>query len=164
MILSKKYLHPIHRGISAIREQAYSGDDADLGIHEIDELFDFLAEKDLAHEAALQQHKDEVESLRDEHEKAQSEIARLAYRRGQEVDPDTYERFLDNLVKLTESERQLFEHYLAGKPTKEIRVLMNIQENTLKYHSKNLYRKMGVSSRKELLQYAALMRREQKGG
>jgi len=158
--VSRKYLSPIHQGFSAIREQAYGDDDADLGIYEIDDLFDFLAQKDQEHETALQQHKDEVETLRDEHEKAQSEIARLAYHRKQEADPDIYSQFLKNLRKLTDTERQLFEHYLAGKTTKEIMALMTIKENTLKFHNKNLYDKLGVSSRKELLRYAALMRQE----
>ncbi len=162
--VSRKYLHPIHRGFSAIREQAYGSDDDDLGIHEIDELFDFLAEKDLAHEAALQEKASEVESLRGEHEKAQSEIARLAYHRRQEADPDSYEHFLRSVDKLTATERKVFDLYMDGKTTKEIIALMGFKEFTLKFHNKNIYEKLGVSSRKELLRYAALMRQEQEGG
>jgi len=52
---------------------------------------------------------------------------------------------------LTGQERQIFEAYLAGSSTKEIMDTLNIKENTLKFHNKNLYGKLGVSSRKQLL-------------
>ena len=32
---------------------------------------------------------------------------------------------------------------------------LNIKENTLKYHNKNIYGKLGVSSRKQLVSIAA---------
>lgn len=53
---------------------------------------------------------------------------------------------------------------MEGKTTKEIIALMGFKEFTLKFHNKNIYEKLGVSSRKELLRYAALMRQEQEGG
>ena len=39
-----------------------------------------------------------------------------------------------------------------GKSTKEIMSDLNIKENTLKFHNKNLYSKLGVTSRKRLLE------------
>ena len=54
------------------------------------------------------------------------------------------------VLSLTRTERTIFQFYLEGKTTKEIMALLNIKENTLKYHNKNLYQKLGVSSRKEL--------------
>ena len=36
--------------------------------------------------------------------------------------------------------------------------LAAINQNTLKYHNKNIYSKLGVTSRKQLLEYAALMK------
>ncbi|MBP3588040.1 MAG: LuxR family transcriptional regulator, partial [Clostridia bacterium] len=44
----------------------------------------------------------------------------------------------------------IYEAYIKRMTTKEIMALLNIKENTLKYHNKNLYQKLGVSSRKEL--------------
>ena len=38
------------------------------------------------------------------------------------------------------------------------RVMLGIKENTFKFHNKNIYQKLGVSSRKELMRYATLMR------
>lgn len=62
--------------------------------------------------------------------------------------------FAGQLVHLTPSERAIYDLYLAGKSTKEVLKEMNILENTLKFHNKNLYGKLGVSSRKQLLEYA----------
>ena len=60
----------------------------------------------------------------------------------------------DHLHTLTPSERTVFELYCAGKTSKEIMQELHIAENTLKYHNRNLYGKLGVSSRKQLLEYA----------
>jgi len=104
-----------------------------------------------------------MDELKGEHQKAQTEISRLAYSRKSEVDPDSYRVFLDNLKSLTPTEKLVFDHYLDGKNAKEIMAILNIKETTLKYHNRNIYDKLGVSSRKELLRYAALMRQEQEG-
>lgn len=60
----------------------------------------------------------------------------------------------EQLVHLTPSERTIYNLYLEGKSTKEVLKEMNIVENTLKFHNKNLYGKLGVSSRKHLIEYA----------
>lgn len=64
------------------------------------------------------------------------------------------EFIIEQLPRLTPSERAIYNCYLAGKTTKEVLQEMNIGENTLKFHNKNLYGKLGVSSRKQLLEYA----------
>jgi len=51
---------------------------------------------------------------------------------------------------LTPTEKTIFDAYLRHMTTREIMALLNIKENTLKYHNKNLYQKLGVSSRREL--------------
>ncbi len=58
------------------------------------------------------------------------------------------------LCTLTPTEREIYALYLKGKSTKEIMTELSIKENTLKYHNKNIYSKLGVSSRKELLKIA----------
>lgn len=63
-------------------------------------------------------------------------------------------RFVEGLDTLTPSEKNIYSLYLEGKSTKEILVQLNIKENTLKFHNKNLYSKLGVSSRKQLLEIA----------
>lgn len=55
------------------------------------------------------------------------------------------------LTRLTPKERQLYECYTAGMSTAQVLQQLNITENTLKFHNKNLYSKLGVASRKQLL-------------
>ena len=59
-------------------------------------------------------------------------------------------RFKEGLPTLTPTERAVYDLYLEGKSTKEILTALNIKENTLKFHNKNLYGKLGVSSRRQL--------------
>ncbi len=60
----------------------------------------------------------------------------------------------EQLPSLTPTERLIYHCYLDGKSTKEVLAELSITENTLKFHNKNLYGKLGVSSRKQLLEYA----------
>ncbi|MBQ4557120.1 MAG: hypothetical protein IJA60_05690 [Clostridia bacterium] len=64
------------------------------------------------------------------------------------------ELFVKGLKKLTPTEKSIYNFYLEGKSTKEIMAELNIKENTLKFHNKNLYSKLGVSSRKQLIEIA----------
>ena len=66
------------------------------------------------------------------------------------ISPEQIEYFMAGLQTLTPSEKQLFEAYIARVTTKEIMANMNIKESTVKYHSRNLYAKLGVANRKEL--------------
>ena len=68
------------------------------------------------------------------------------------ISPEQIEYFMAGLQTLTPSEKQLFESYIARVTTKEIMANMNIKESTVKYHSRNLYAKLGVANRKELLE------------
>lgn len=60
--------------------------------------------------------------------------------------------FQKGLTILTPTERLIYESYTLRKSTKEIMADLNIKENTLKFHNKNIYSKLGVSSRKELME------------
>ena len=66
------------------------------------------------------------------------------------IDPQQ-EYFLAGLKELTHTERIIFDLYTSHHTTREIMNTLNIKENTLKFHNKNLYSKLGVSSRKQLL-------------
>ena len=68
--------------------------------------------------------------------------------------------FAAQRAALTPTERSIYQFYLEGKSTKEIMAELNIKENTLKYHNKNIYSKLGVSSRKQLVQFASLLHDE----
>ncbi len=64
------------------------------------------------------------------------------------------ERFIQGLATLTPTEKAIYDLYLNGKSTKEVLEALNIKENTLKFHNKNLYSKLGVPSRKALIEIA----------
>lgn len=66
--------------------------------------------------------------------------------------PECIEVFMMGLKTLTPTEREIYDAYIARVTTKEIMANMNIKETTLKYHNRNLYGKLGVASRKELLE------------
>ena len=68
------------------------------------------------------------------------------------ADPEQLAVFLEGLTRLTPKEQQIYDCYVAGKSTAEIMEQLNIKENTLKFHNKNLYSKLGISSRRQLTQ------------
>ncbi len=81
------------------------------------------------------------------------------------VSAEMMEYFAQGLGTLTSQERQIYEAYLSGTSTKDIMIELNIRENTLKFHNKNLYSKLGVSSRKQLLEvYRAIKSDMKKNG
>lgn len=67
------------------------------------------------------------------------------------VTEDEINYFEKGIKSLTKTEKIIFDYYILGCSTKEIREKINITENTLKYHNKNIYGKLGVSSRKQLI-------------
>ena len=70
----------------------------------------------------------------------------------QQFEPERLELFSDGIERLTATERAIYEAHLSRTTTREILESFHITENTLKYHNKNLYSKLGVSSKKELLE------------
>ena len=61
------------------------------------------------------------------------------------------------IVGLTEKEKEVAECLLEGLALKEIAAKLFVSENTVKTHRSNIYRKMGVSSREELVKKLAQM-------
>lgn len=66
--------------------------------------------------------------------------------------PERIEIFIEGLKTLTPTEKEIYDAYIARVTTKEIMANMNIKESTLKFHNRNLYGKLGVATRKELLE------------
>ena len=69
-----------------------------------------------------------------------------------QIDQEKLDIFIAGLSQLTRKEQELFDCYVAGLTTDVIMEQLNIKENTLKFHSKNLYSKLGVKSRKQLVE------------
>ncbi len=68
------------------------------------------------------------------------------------------EFFTKGLLSLTPTEYSIYEYYVAGKRANEVMKLLGIQANTIKFHNKNLYRKLGVSSRKQMIEIDSLIK------
>lgn len=62
--------------------------------------------------------------------------------------------FKAQISTLTPTEMKIYNLYVEGNGTKNVLQELNITENTLKYHNKNIYSKLGVNSRKELISIA----------
>lgn len=174
LYFSRRFLSPVLQALEQIRAHERSA--ALSHVPEIDDLFVFLAERDSRHKNAVraleaerlaaqlekERLQSEFEAAQKKYQSAQREIARLAYARKREVDPDDYERFLTGIDSLTAAERRIFGCYLEGKTVREIMEIAGIKESTLRYHNQNIYGKLGVNSLKQLLRYAALMRQGEK--
>lgn len=176
LFISKKYVSPILKKIEQIK--ANESSDTQLKIHEIDNLITFFAERDAEFEGHLREleaakkyaeeearrTREAYERALEEYELAQSEIHQLSDERKKQIVLEDYEFFLCNLKTLTPTEYRVYELYLEGKSSAEIAAIMGFKENTLKFHNKNIYSKLGISSRKQLLRFAALKQHQDKKG
>ena len=158
VLISHRYLRPVKKALHMVQNRDYEG--SDIPYLEINDLFDFLAEKDNEHEEEMRQLDEQRRGALSEAEQAKQQAEQLADKRREEIDRDSYAHFIEKLKTLTPKEREVFNLYLDRKSAKEIVVLLDFSENTLKYHNKNIYGKLGVASRKELLMYVALMKQD----
>ncbi len=158
LYFSHKYMKPILTSFAHIK--ANSLPDAQVKIPEIDDLFRFLADKDKGHEDEITKLTELRNEAKEEYTKLQTQLDNVVNRHKSSVDPEYFAFFKQNVHKLTAKEKEVFGLYLAGKSAKEIQEILEINQNTLKYHNKNLYSKLGVTGRKELLLYAAMLKQE----
>ncbi len=165
IFFSRKFVSPVIKSLEKIRMQEHARTKSD--IIEIDDLFVYLAEQDRLRDLEMKNLKHQNEELTivtenqtSEIDKRQTEIERLAYSRKNEIDPDNYEAFKIGLKELTKTEKTVFNLYLQGKTAKEITDILNIRESTLKFHNHNILEKLCVSSRKQMLRYATLLKQE----
>lgn len=180
IVLSKKYLNPIIKGISDIKNE--EKENRNSKICEIDDLFEYLSEKDKLYEQQINEHEQQIqqqelqlleqkqqlhqtEQERNEAQKealrVQQEIELLVSQKSIDIDEEKYNLFYTNLKTLTTREREVFTLYCEGNSAKEICEIMGLKQNGLKYHNSNIYSKLCVSSRKELLKYIAVMKQRE---
>lgn len=138
IFFSKRYLSPILKVLEKAKKKEWDSEQTE--IPEIDDLLGFLSAQDK------------------ELKQARLELKRLSYSRKTEVDPDNYRMFLEGLESLTPTEHTIFEYYLEGKTVKEIIRLTGVKESTVRFHNRNIYSKLNVTSLKQLLLYAAMMK------
>lgn len=81
---------------------------------------------------------------------SQDDTAPIPQESEPQADRERVRLFVAGVEALTPTEKRIYDAYIARFTTKEIMATLNITENTLKFHNKNIYGKLGVSSRKEL--------------
>ena len=151
--ISRRYISPVLKTLEGIKA---GGDYASLPksqYAEINDLLEFLAAQDEAAAAAIAEAEAKVAVHAD----------RAAQRRKpMEINPEKYRQFLERLDTLTPAERRVFDLYVQEKKASEIADELVLSINTVKYHNGNIYGKLEVESRKELLAYIRHMHSQQK--
>ena len=128
--LSQSFAQPISHSLELIRNEGSLCSERS-GVSEIDELFDFIQAKRQSEGSA--QLPSNVEEL----------FSSLAQR----------------ATSLTPTEHNILKYYAEGKGISEVAEHACISINTVRRHNANIYQKLGVGSREELLLYIELFRR-----
>lgn len=71
---------------------------------------------------------------------------------------DLFRSFAEKVTTLSSAERRILNYYIDGYDTAEIPDLAFISIHTVKKHNRNIYQKLGVASRDELMLYIELFR------
>lgn len=133
VFLSKRFVQPILQTIQAIRSEKVS-DGAETGISELDELMALVCsksnEKLLQNDHALPPNVEEL-----------------------------FQTFAERAKTLSSAERAILQYYIDGHEITEIPELAFISIHTVKKHNSNIYQKLGISSRDELMLYIDIFRR-----
>lgn len=72
---------------------------------------------------------------------------------------ELFDTFAHNVQKLSAAEMRVLSYYIDGHEIAEVPALAYISINTVKKHNRNIYQKLGVSSRDDLMLYIELFRR-----
>ena len=165
--MSRIFVTPI------LHDLKLAADGRDSGIariQEIDDLLLYLKEQDEMKRVALAA---ELEKARREMDiemdnlSTEMEQLRLRAEKNRAVDSVTapgtpnladFERFLEGLKTLTATERSIFNMYMEDRSAQQIADELVISYNTVKFHNKNIYKKLGVSSLKVLRVYIHMMK------
>ena len=135
IFLSRRYVEPVLSGMEALKGEGGDNVENSGGIRyaEIDDLIQFMKSRG----------EDEVII----EEKLPENIAIL------------FDRFAENIKKLSPAEWIVMDLYIKGHDISEIPELAFISMATVRKHNRNIYEKLEVSSRDELMLYIDLFRR-----
>lgn len=127
--LSRSFAQPISQSLESIRNEGPLRKGCS-GVSEIDELFDFIQ-------------------------------AKMQAMGGSQL-PSTIEELFSSIAQraagLTPTEHNILRYYADGKGISEVAEEACISINTVRRHNANIYQKLGVGSREELLLYIELFR------
>jgi DNA-binding CsgD family transcriptional regulator len=133
IILSRRYVSPVLSGMEALKGDSDGGEITKTGYSEIDDLIEFM--KSQGSEEVI------VE------EKLPENVAIL------------FDRFADNIKKLSPAEWIVMKLYIEGYGIADIPDKAFISMATVRKHNRNIYEKLEVASRDELMLYIDLFRR-----
>ena len=179
VLLSFLYVRPITEGFNMILQ----GSSERSKIPEINELIDFIAgeyqsESNEGEQSQSEPNKGE-QNKSGQSQAEQNEIAQSRKGEGQsghnqseenqykshapklqEEDSPlaaSYNIFKKRLQTLTIAEREIYDMYLSGATAQRIAEARFTSVSTVRFHSRNIYTKLGVSSRNELLLISKIM-------
>ena len=127
--LSRSFAQPISKSLELIRNEGVLCRECS-GVTEIDELFDFIGKLQAAGRPQLPSNIEEL-----------------------------FASFAQRAAGLTPTEHNILRYYADGKGISEVADQACISVNTVRRHNANIYQKLGVGSREELLLYIELFRR-----
>ena len=165
--MSRIYVTPILHDLKLAADGVESGI---ARIQEIDDLLIYLKEQDDVKREALDAELEKARREMDtEMENLSAELEQLRQLAGKEhvdssvTDTGTpnladFERFMGNLKTLTATETAVFNLYMHGRTAQQIADELIVTNNTVKFHNKNIYKKLGVSSLKVLRVYIRMMK------
>ena len=126
-------MRPIIESLKRFQRDEILGQNMSSGISEVDELAQFL--------------NDRARNQRLEQGELPPNIQEL------------FDQFIEREHLLTEAERNILRYYIDGHEISEIPELAFISMSTVRKHNRNIYEKLRVSSRNELMLYIDLLRR-----
>ena len=129
----RRFVHPITNILKQFQQEEQLAQGISSGISEIDELAAFLNAR--------------AQNQKLEEGKLPPNIAEL------------FNQFIERRKTLTEAEQNILRYYIDGHEIAEIPELAFISMSTVRKHNRNIYEKLGVSSRDELMLYIDLLRR-----
>ena len=103
----------------------------------------------------------QVEETQSQLETVQTDASRMAHAQKDDIDPEVYRIFVTGLDKLTNTERKIYEGYVAGMGPQEMSVQFSVKVSTIYSHTKSILRKTGLDSYRKVQQYAAILRQTQ---
>jgi DNA-binding CsgD family transcriptional regulator len=147
VFVSRRYIRPVVDALELIKTDERAKPPK-TRIAEIDDLFEYLAALDERKAAEREAPSQDPQGASEESAgKRDAAAGRLA----------DYERFVRNIEMLTATERIVFNLYAEGLKAQEIASKLVVSINTIKFHNKNIYMKLGVKSAKEMLVYVKMM-------
>ena len=131
--LARRFVRPITDSLKRFQQEEMLEQGLSSGISEVDELAEFLNAR--------------ARNQRLEQGELPPNIAEL------------FDQFVERTDLLTEAERNILRYYIDGHEIAEIPELAFISMSTVRKHNRNIYEKLGVASRDELMLYIDLLRR-----